>query len=620
MRRTTTSVRADLRSARAVCAGLAVLLAAGCAAMPSDGPPERVEIPQGSGAENLQVRVFPVPPHKGEDPRDLLAGFLAASSADEAKDYETALKYLTASAGKRWNPQAGVAVLAATPHRDQTVAAAETTTITVTGSKVAELDEDHSYRVVSDEAYRQQFTFVKESEGPDKGEWRIDRLPDGLIVDQTNFRNSYRAVHRYFYVSSDPSADGATPPVMVPDPIYLRRRTDPLTAAAKALAAGPSQWLAPAVYSAFEGVHIEGAVSVNDSRAAAVRVDVADFGGRQSTCKQMATQLFHTLADQQGKAQLDRVDLSGAKGGCSVTAAEAAESAPGRLAGSAGASPYYQLDTGQLLLLQGDGPGRPVAGPLGQAAQQGQPRIGEVAVRRDGSGAAVIGADGRSLYVTGFGESDKLGDPVVTGHGTQPGQGLASPSWDGRQNLWVVDRDPAAPQLYMVRGRKSVAAQVDGLADRTVQDARISSDGTRIALVLKDAAGRRSLQIGLVVHEGTAGSPRVRVTGLRPVAPLLTDVASVSWADTDQLLVLGKEQGKLQLLNYVGTDGSQAADSPLQGGESMTTVSASESRAGESVPPVIAYSSDHRIFRLQGNQWREIALQGHPAASFGYPG
>ncbi|MFD0528514.1 LpqB family beta-propeller domain-containing protein [Kitasatospora arboriphila] len=123
-----------------------------------------------------------------------------------------------------------------------------------------------------------------------------------------------------------------------------------------------------------------------------------------------------------------------------------------------------------------------------------------------------------------------------------------------------------------------------------------------------------------MVHEGTASSPRVRVTGLRPVAPLLTDVASVSWADTDQLLVLGKEQGKLQLLNYVGTDGSQAADSPLQGGESMTTVSASESRAGESVPPVIAYSSDHRIFRLQGNQWREIALQGHPAASFGYPG
>ncbi|MEV8096793.1 LpqB family beta-propeller domain-containing protein [Kitasatospora sp. NPDC085879] len=610
-------MRADLRSARAVCAGLAVLLAAGCAAMPADGPPERVEIPQGSGAENLQVRVFPVPPHKGEQPQDLLAGFLAASNADEAKDYETALKYLTAAAGKRWNPQAGVAVLTATPHRDQTVASAETTTITVSGSKVAELDDDHSYRVVSDDGYRQQFTFVKEAEGPDKGEWRIDRLPDGLIVDQTNFRNSYRAVHRYFYVSSDPSADGASPPVMVPDPIFLRRRTDPLTAAAKALASGPSPWLAPAVYSAFAGVHIQGAVTVNDSRAAEVRVDVADFGGRQSTCKQMATQLFHTLADQQGKAQLDRVDLSGAKGGCSVSAAEAADSAPGRLAGSAGAAQYYQLDTGQLLLLQGDGPGKPVAGPLGQAAQ---PKIGEVAVRRDGSGAAAIGADGHSLYVTGFGEGDKLGDPVVTSRAPQSGQGLASPSWDGRQNLWVVDRDPAASQVYMVRDRKAVAAQVDGLADRTVQDARISSDGTRIALVLKDGSGRRSLQIGLVVHDGTADAPRVRVSGLRPVAPLLTDVASVSWADTDQLLVLGKEQGKLQLLNYVGTDGSQSVDSPLQGGESMTTVSSSESRAGESVPPVLAYSSDHRIFRLQGNQWREIALQGHPAASFGYPG
>ncbi|WP_405013086.1 LpqB family beta-propeller domain-containing protein [Kitasatospora sp. NBC_01539] len=610
-------MRADLRSARAGCAALAVLLAAGCAAMPADGPPERVGLPPGPGAENLQVRVFPVPPHKGEDPRDLLAGFLAASNADEAKDYETALKYLTADAGKRWNPQAGVAVLATTPHRDETVASPEAKTITVSGTKVAELDEGDSYRVVSDASYQQQFTFVKETDGPDKGEWRIDRLPDGLIIDQTNFKNGYRAVHRYFYAASDPSAAGESLSVMVPDPIYLRRRTDPLTAAARALAAGPSGWLAPAVYSAFDGVHIQDAVTVGDDRTATVRVDVPDFAGRQTNCTQMATQLFHTLADQQGKAQIDRVDLAGEKGGCSVSATQAAASAPGHLVGTSGAEQYYRLADGQLLTVQGDGPGRAVPGPLGG---QTQPKAGAVAVRRDGAGAAAVSADGAALYVTGFQESDKLGEPLLTSHVPKPGQGLASPSWDGRQNLWVVDRDPAAGNVYMVRGRTVVKVQVDGLGGRTVQDVRVSSDGTRVAVVLQDADGARSLRIGLILHEGTASAPRARITELRAVAPLLTDVASVSWADTDQLLVLGKEQGKLQLLHYVGTDGSQSSDSPLQGGESMTSVSASESRTGETVPPVLALSSDHRIFRLQGNQWREVALQGQQAASFDYPG
>ncbi|GAA5000231.1 hypothetical protein GCM10025734_35110 [Kitasatospora paranensis] len=114
-------MKADLRSARVLCAVFAVLLVAGCAAMPSDGPPERVDVPQGAGAENLQVRVFPVPPHKGEDPLDLLAGFLDASNADEVKNYDTARKYLTADADKRWNPEAGVVVLAATPRRDTAV-------------------------------------------------------------------------------------------------------------------------------------------------------------------------------------------------------------------------------------------------------------------------------------------------------------------------------------------------------------------------------------------------------------------------------------------------------------------------------------------------------------------
>ncbi|KJK57664.1 LpqB family beta-propeller domain-containing protein [Saccharothrix sp. ST-888] len=615
--------RAARRIGWSATAGLAALLVSGCVAMPADGPSERVEVLQAAGAENLQVRVFPVAPHPGEDLAGLLTGFLDASNADEP-DYATASKYLTASARSqhRWRPEAGVTVLAKSPSRTISAPKPEDVSIDipVTGVKVGQIDAAHTYRVVANEPYQEKFTFVKEKEGPDKGEWRIDQLPDGLIVDQTNFRNGYRATHRYFYAASDPSVAAQQQPVLVPDPIYLRRRTDPLTAAARALADGPSAWLGKAVYSAFDGAKLVGDVSVSDSRVISVKVNVPDFGAQPKLCQQMADQLYFTLLDQQGKGQIERLDLNGVKGGCSQNASQAQAVAPGSLAAGAQGLPqaYYLSDTGKLMQTQGSGEGTPVLGDLGQP-KAGQTPVGSVAVRRDGNMAAAVSSDQRQLFVAGLGTNERLGTPVATSAATSPNQGLTSLSWDGRQDLWLVDRDPAAARVLMVRGRSVVPVEVGELGGRTVQSLKVASDGVRAALVLADSSGARTLMVGLVVHSGTPAKPEAQITGLRPVAPLLSEIASVSWADTDQLLVLGKEPGKLQQLHYVGTDGSQNTDSPLQGGESMISVSASEARSGDQALPVLAVSKDNEIYRLQGSQWREAAPQHH-GTSFTYPG
>lgn len=616
--RRTSSRRTD-RRAGAAWAALAVLtsvLASGCVAMPGDGAPEAVDIPQGAGAENLQVRVFPVEPHPGADPLALLAGFLDASNADEA-NYSTALKYLTADARKRWHPEAGVVVLSSTPRRTQPGGNDEGTDISVAGSEVAELDAKHSYRAVSDVPYQRSFTFVKETEGRDKGEWRIDNLPDGLIVDLTNFKNGYRPVHRYFYSAVDRSAADSQAPVLVPDPIYLRRRIDPLTAAAQALADGPSDWLKGAVESAFNGVQVVGSVSMSDSQVAAVKVSVADFVNQPQLCRRMAGQLYYTLADQQPKRQLDRLDLSGAKGSCSVDAAQTSQIAPAVLAGGGtGSQQYYLQDNGQLMQTQGEAEGKPVPGALGQPSTS---KPAAVAVRRDGNAAAVVSSDRKSLYVAGFGEGSRIGDPLITAHPGQPEPQLASPSWDGRQNLWLVDGNPVAPRVLMVRGRTVVAAQVDGLGDRTVKELKVSSDGARVALLLGGGSGAPTLMLGLVGHSGTAENPQVTITGLRPLAPQLSEIVSFSWADTDQLLVLGKEPNKLQQLHYVSTDGSQSSDTPQQVGDLMTSVSATESlTGGDLAPPVLGVSSNHQIYRLLGGQWRELGAKRN-GTFFSYP-
>ncbi|MFJ9523530.1 LpqB family beta-propeller domain-containing protein [Kitasatospora sp. NPDC101801] len=593
-------------------------LTAGCVAMPSDGPPERVELPQAAGSENLQVRVFPIAPHPGDGPDSLLAGFLDAANADET-DYRTAGQYLTAAAAKTWNPDAGVVVLRAAPARDTLEGGETAATIKVTGDQVAVLDGKHAYRADRDPQFSKTFTFVKESEGKNKGQWRIDQLPDGLIIDQTMFKNGYRSVDLYYPSAEDPWSDRQSP-VLVPDPVYLRRRIDPFTSAAKALVEGPSSWLGKVVDPVFDKTtRILDTVTVNDGGVAAVHISVPDFGGIQPRCQQMAAQLFHTLSDLQGKSQLVRLDLNGERGGCQTDAARTAQIAPGALAGgSAGTQQYYLLGNGQLTQATNDldpkAKGAPMAGDLGLEKPL---RPDGFAVRRDGTEAALVSANRKELWVT---EGGKLGTSVITSQWVGADSGLTSPSWDGRGSLWVVDRHPGGSQVTVIRGRTLVPVRIDGLGGRSVTSLKVASDGTRIALVVTEA-NRQSLLIGRVEHAGTRTAPVATVTELRPVGTMLSDVVSVSWADTDQLLVLGKEDGKLQQLHYFGIDGSVNSDFVLQGGDSMSSVSATEARGDRSdkVPPVLATSGGHQIYRLVGNQWREVPSKPE-AWSFSYPG
>ncbi|MFJ8044966.1 LpqB family beta-propeller domain-containing protein [Kitasatospora sp. NPDC096147] len=627
MRRTD---RADRRVARGFAALLVPLLAAGCVAMPSDGSPERVREPDPDASENLQVRVYAMPPHPGDDPKALLSAFLDAANADD-QNYSTALEYLTPAAVKRWKPEERVVVLDTLP-RPATVAGnsnmaeeSGTVEVEIRGTKTAELDRGRTYTASQVTSYTSTFRLVRQAEGPNKGEWRIDDLPAGLITDQARFKNSYRSVHRYFPTLADPSVDPADPanrPVLVPDPIYLRTRLDPLTAAAKALLAGPSRWLEPGVRTAFDrSMELDGPVTVTEGQAGTVRVKGLDFNVQDSRCQEMVTQLYYTLAEVQGKQRLRSLTLNGDRGGCSTSGGSDVFLAPGQLAGGEAGTRQYYLDakdskSGPLMVASGLGSkGTSVPGELGIKERALRPDA--FAVRRDTAEAAVITSDSRDLFLVPLTEEGVRGPTV---HQSAGGR-LVSPSWDGRNNLWLVEVPPqGAPRVLMVRDRKLVQVRLGELGGGQVQQLKVSSDGSRIALVVQQD-GRRKLRLGIVRHGGTRQAPEVEVVGLtdREVAPALSDVVSVAWADTDQLLVLGKELDKLQQLHYFGTDGSVSADVPLQGGDSMLAVSATEARGDGKVPPAVLATSRDQIYRLSGSQWVELA-PGLKDSQFSYPG
>ncbi|MFJ7908741.1 LpqB family beta-propeller domain-containing protein [Kitasatospora sp. NPDC096204] len=628
MRRT--SNRTEPRLIAAVGGLLGALVASGCAAMPDSGGITKVELSQGSADKNLQARVYPVAPGKGAKPRELLTGFLDAVTADEG--YDTARKYLTESAAAEWKPEAELRVLSSTTIPDfPDVTDADTVSVSVTGLLVAGVDEKHSFDLVTGQNnVSSPFTFVRKD-----GEWRIDKLPPGVIMNETNFRNSFRQVERFFYTTPDPSAvasGNAGQEVLVADPIYLRRRTDPLTSAAQAVADGPSTWLSQAVRTAFpSGVRVE-RVTIDDSKTAHVQLGSTDLG-ETAACRRMANQLFYTLADQ-GKG-LDKLELKGQRGSCTVRRGEEPLVGPGALVGPSSATQYYQRADGALVATDEGRPGDPVRGILGKPQSNTKPPLGAFAVSRSGTQAAAISEDGHQVYSLPLSDSTvAMGEPVLTSpaKGGDKEDGFASPSWDGRGDLWVVDRNKQGPRVVMVRGAKSYTVPVEGLlTGQTVQGMKIASDGVRVALVVKTpGVTSRSLRFGLVVHGGTPQAPTVKITGLRQAALTLTDVASVSWAEADQLVVLGKEADRTQQLYYISTDGSQSTDAQLQSAETMLSVAASESRADSltQTPPVLAMGevkqtdgkpSELKAFRLVNHQWREASLIDKPR-SFLYAG
>lgn len=108
--------------------------------------------------------------------------------------------------------------------------------------------------------------------------------------------------------------------------------------------------------------------------------------------------------------------------------------------------------------MEGSGTPEVVPGPLGV----GTVVMGAVGVARDEQRAAAVSATGQNLYVASLTADGELAPPVVTSAAKKAADRLSAPSWDGRGDLWVADRDPARPRLLRLaegraRRRRSVS-------------------------------------------------------------------------------------------------------------------------------------------------------------------
>ncbi|GGJ18807.1 lipoprotein LpqB [Streptomyces brasiliensis] len=579
--------------------------------MPDNGDLRDVE---STPRQDTQVRVFAMPPSEDAQAGEIVQGFLEALTSDDPH-YDTARKYLTATAAKKWRPEQSTTVLANGPSTEADRQsggredAAADVIYTLTGTRIATVDQQQAYTPAGG-LYSKSLHLILDAKSR---QWRIDTLPQGVVMGKSDFQRNYTSVNKYYFASNT-SVGASGQPVAVADPVFVRKRVDPMMQMVRSLLNGPTTWLRPVVRSSFPtGTALrKGVTSLTPDDQNKLIVPLNDKASQvgATKCTEMATQLLFTL--QNLTPTVDEIELRGADGEtmCDLIERRAASVAwhgsgnhPGYL--------YFLDDKHRLVRIAGTGTSTsavPVPGALGK----GDKPLKSVAVSHDERTVAGVSADGRSLYVTSLASGGSLGEPVLTSRGATGADRLTTPTWDARGDLWVADRDPGDPKLVLLEHGEGppLVVRTTGLPGR-IKDVRVAADGVRMALVV-EKDGKQSLLIGRIERDDKSGEGPA-VLELRSAAPELEEVTAMSWAGDSRLVVVGREQGGVQQIRYVQVDGATPdglAPAALTG---VKAIAASEDEQA----PLVAYSEDGIVRLPAGEQWQKIVKEGSAPV---YPG
>lgn len=484
----------------ALAAGLCAAALGACAAMPKSGPvqPGNVAVTE-PGSIALLARM----PGPGDSPEDIVEGFLRAAAAGLTDDFGVAREFLATSARTSWDPLARVGV-----YTGQTEVGSRTATGSVAvGAALAATVDDGGRYTEAVPGTRVSLTFALGEDA--RGEWRITELDDGVLLSEPIFRSLYQHVPLSFV-----APDGAA--LVAETRWYPMRSVE--TAAVAGLLAGPSEWLAGSVTSAFPaGTQlVVGAVTVQDGVA---QVDLSREALDASPAERamMLAQFAETLV------ALPRVDA------VVVTVEGVPFDAPEPPAGlvvdpTVGSNPVV-LAGGALRMVEG---GRLV--PLGTSA-------GPLAIL-DPSQPALPYADGPPVVVSG-------GSALVTAptDGAAPvsllvaAGPLTGPTYDRLGWVWT-SRTVGDGVVHAVRADAArVDVEASWLLGREIRALRVSRDGARAVVVSVDA-GTVLVEVTPVLRDAD-GRPMALGEPLR-IGQKITQATAAVWVDRQTVAVLGR--------------------------------------------------------------------------------
>lgn len=577
MRSTTRKLIALLPLVGLALAGCGNVPQAFTAQVPTSGPIQQGEQVSGSSADQF-IRVIARPPRAGMSAPEIVQGFLDASASFDG-DHAVAREYLTDEASLRWDPSVGVVVYEGVPTLTESGPSVQ-----FSATQAGTIEAVGRYQV-GDPGTEAKATFrlVETVDG-----FRIDGLPNGLLLSQTDVDRAFRPYALYFF---NPDFE-----ILVPDSRMIPVIGPGLaTTLVRRLLEGPSEWLQPAVRTGFpdgvglniDAVLIDGGVARVDLDAAA---QVADDSARQALSQQLVWTL-RQLPDVQA------VDITAAGQPFFVPDVSNPQPRdawptvdPSGL--SPDASAYVASSIG-VRKITDDGT-EPVDGQAGTRT----PLFSDIAISGDSSRIAGVDAE-QQLSAGGLTPNATL----LPFSGASP---PASIAFDGPASLWVVD-DDGEVLLYSSSGR-AFPVEVTGLADGDVVRAAVPSrDGTRAALLVRSGP-RTNLLLARIVRPSPTG--RVGITLQAPirVESKLVEVVDVAWSSADSLAVLGSESaGAVQVYEVnIGRGSLQAQGAP----ESPVSIA-----AAPGLPTLVA-GADGVVYDNTSGSWSGRLNATSPA----YPG
>ncbi|GAA1776827.1 GerMN domain-containing protein [Agromyces lapidis] len=493
---------------RVLGASLALAVAAllsGCVALPTSGPvgvgnPDPVE-------ESAELDTFVRPPQAGATPDQIVQGFIEAAASPRG-NYDAARDFLTPEFSAEWQPGAGatIDVLADRSIEEPEVADDATETqLSVGATPAAALTSNGQYELPASAA---EVTLPYRLERVD-GEWRIAEAPKGILIDELTFGDVFRPYELAFF---DPTFQ-----YLVPDLRWFAGRDSAQTSIVRALLAGPAEWLAPGVETAFpEGVSLETSSVPIANGIASVELSGASFDD-VLTVQRMQEQLDESLVGVVRNVDEVALAIDGA-----------AQDVP-------------PLDDPPVHDPPVDP--RPVVfdgaafGHLAASGDEIEP-IEDISPQVEGLAvsAAAVGPRGESVAVrTPAGVSVVLpGEPAEV---RDPRPGLITPAVDPEGVVWSVPATaPGELVAYLPSGEERERPIPVPWSGSTIAALEVSRDGTRIIALLGD--GVRTRFVAASIERDADGMP----IALGPVVLSLSGLAGtprdVAWLDANTVASL----------------------------------------------------------------------------------
>ena len=423
-------------------------------------------------AEQDVRRIFTNPsgPVKDAQPEAIVKGFFDALPAGVQSDgFKTARRFLTGAASNWWNSDAETTVYSGAPQIARKASFADSSAandeiaVSVRLQVQGMLDSHGVYLAVPEETETYDFTLSKV-----QGQWRIGKLPSGVMVGADDFKQAYRQVSLYQL--------GTSRKELIPDVRWLCWR-DWRARAVEELLNGSAAWLRDAVVDTnTEQVTLRSnGVTVHDST---IRIRLSSVMNRMTDAERsvLVRQLRLSLGDGSKETSIDVV-----AGGRNYSHADDGSSLDTRST----VDPIYTLSAGNIVSLKSS-----------NAVRVAQTGIDDA----DGfifssEGGAVLDHSGR---VKRLGADGALRDTMFSGHKIRTickGRG---------KEIWAVDE--STEEIAVDADGRTRALTIPGLDDtQHVRAISVSPEGDRLAFSLESSKRAKS-GIGIIgIRRGSDG-------------------------------------------------------------------------------------------------------------------